>query len=312
MKKAVVFLGLCFLLILSGCACKHEWKEATCTEPRICSKCGETEGEALGHDWTKATCTEAKVCERCGETEGEPLGHDWTDATCTEKKTCKRCGETEGEPLGHNAKWTEVEKDNISATRYLALKCSRCGEELETKLESIDTFIDNDRFTFTAEEFVERLQNTWDEEMKDAITLKFSYAVNSAGLINFDILNLNDSWLGWGVFYDKKGNAIEAAAADSTVYSIRIIVGPINELEISTVYYLFSKLVGPVSVAVDPTITEGSTYSDPILNNVYSMFDGKPLKGIYYSCGYREENGTFTLDIDIAPTDKAQHLSLED
>lgn len=38
----------------------HEWKEATCAEPKTCAKCGETEGEALGHTWVEATCEEPK------------------------------------------------------------------------------------------------------------------------------------------------------------------------------------------------------------------------------------------------------------
>ena len=29
--------------------CDHKWTDATCTEPKTCSSCGETEGEALGH-----------------------------------------------------------------------------------------------------------------------------------------------------------------------------------------------------------------------------------------------------------------------
>ncbi|MCI8986084.1 MAG: hypothetical protein HFI60_09060 [Lachnospiraceae bacterium] len=32
----------------------HEWKEATCTEPKACSKCGKTEGSALEHTLTQA------------------------------------------------------------------------------------------------------------------------------------------------------------------------------------------------------------------------------------------------------------------
>lgn len=42
-------LCLALILCLSGCACKHEWAEATCTEPKTCTKCGETEGDPLEH-----------------------------------------------------------------------------------------------------------------------------------------------------------------------------------------------------------------------------------------------------------------------
>ena len=39
---------------------EHFWIDATCTEPRTCSSCGLTEGEALGH------VLEDGICSRCG------------------------------------------------------------------------------------------------------------------------------------------------------------------------------------------------------------------------------------------------------
>ncbi|MCM1217801.1 MAG: hypothetical protein NC548_25195 [Lachnospiraceae bacterium] len=86
-------------ILLTGCHIKHEWVEATCTEPRTCSVGGETEGEALGHTWTEATCTAPKTCSVCNETEGEALGHEWIEATYDAPMTCSVCSETEGEPL---------------------------------------------------------------------------------------------------------------------------------------------------------------------------------------------------------------------
>lgn len=99
----------------------HSWNEATCTSPKTCSRCNATEGEAIGHDWKDATCTDAKICSRCGFTEGDPLGHEWIEATCTEPKTCSRCGITEGETLGH---------DTTGVTCTEAVNCSRCGVEI--------------------------------------------------------------------------------------------------------------------------------------------------------------------------------------
>lgn len=110
MKKiSVLFMALLCLLVLSGCSCKHEWQDATCTTPRLCKLCGEGEGETLGHDWQEATCTTVKTCARCGRTEGDPLGHVWQDATCTEPKTCTVCLTKLGAPLGHD--WQEATTD---------------------------------------------------------------------------------------------------------------------------------------------------------------------------------------------------------
>lgn len=51
--------------------CEHEWVDATCQEPKHCSKCGKTEGTALDHEWAEATFAAPKTCTLCGETEGE-------------------------------------------------------------------------------------------------------------------------------------------------------------------------------------------------------------------------------------------------
>ena len=69
--------------------CEHAWEDATCTEPKTCAKCGDTEGEALGHSWSDGSCTEAKTCTNCGATDGKVTGHSWKDGACTE------CGATE-------------------------------------------------------------------------------------------------------------------------------------------------------------------------------------------------------------------------
>lgn len=86
-------------ILLSGCCMSHEWTEATCTEPKKCGKCGETEGEALGHTWVEATCSSPKICSVCGETEGEALEHTLTEATYEQPATCSVCGAEVGEPL---------------------------------------------------------------------------------------------------------------------------------------------------------------------------------------------------------------------
>ena len=48
--------------------CQHEWLDATCTEPRTCALCGETEGEPLGHSFSEGSFFKRAECARCGET----------------------------------------------------------------------------------------------------------------------------------------------------------------------------------------------------------------------------------------------------
>lgn len=118
-------IALCF--IITGCGHEHTWAEATCTEPRTCNECKETEGEALGHTWVEATCAEAKHCSKCGETEGEALEHTWVEATCAEAKHCSICGKVEGEALEHTL---------TEANYQQAATCEVCGETIGEPLQA--------------------------------------------------------------------------------------------------------------------------------------------------------------------------------
>ena len=100
-KVYLPLLGMALLLslLLTGCGCKHEWKDATCDTPKTCAKCSETEGEALGHNWKEATCETAKTCSVCNKMSGDALGHNWVDATTETPKTCSVCQKTEGDRI---------------------------------------------------------------------------------------------------------------------------------------------------------------------------------------------------------------------
>lgn len=95
------------------CAQGHSRKEATCTEPEICTVCGATNGSAAGHKYSAATCTKPQTCTVCGATNGGALGHSWRKATCTEPETCRVCGTTNGSANGHD----------LNITR-----CRQCGD----------------------------------------------------------------------------------------------------------------------------------------------------------------------------------------
>ena len=147
--KKVLYLS-CLLIIVSicftSCACKHEWKEATCVEPKTCSLCEETEGEALGHNWQDATCTKAVTCSVCKETAGNPLGHSWKKATCTKPKTCTKCKETKGEAEGHD--WQD-------ATYDAPKTCASCGKTEGYALEVPVTYESYDEESYYEDESYE-------------------------------------------------------------------------------------------------------------------------------------------------------------
>ena len=115
----LVLVATVVMFMMTDACILHDWREATCTEPKTCSKCGKTAGEKLGHSWEEATCTEAKTCSVCREREGEALGHDWQEATCNSLQTCRTCGETTGRYAEHQ--WSKATCQGPST-------CSLCGE----------------------------------------------------------------------------------------------------------------------------------------------------------------------------------------
>ena len=117
----------------------HSWTDATCTEPEICTVCGDIFGEALGHRYesvtNEATCTEngytTHTCSVCGDSyvDGKvtAYGHSWSDATCTEPKTCQTCGETEGDALGHSYESVTM-APTCTDDGYTTHTCTTCGD----------------------------------------------------------------------------------------------------------------------------------------------------------------------------------------
>lgn len=98
--------------MLTGCCISHEWKDATCAEPKTCSVCGKTEGDTLEHTWVDATCSAPRTCSECGKTEGDALEHTLTEANYQQASTCEICGETVGEPL-------QADFEKYDLTKYL-------------------------------------------------------------------------------------------------------------------------------------------------------------------------------------------------
>lgn len=68
MKKHLLMLVCCFVLMLSACGKHdHSYNEADCVNAAICTSCGEEIAPALGHT------TKIGTCSRCGEVQNESL-----------------------------------------------------------------------------------------------------------------------------------------------------------------------------------------------------------------------------------------------
>ena len=70
--------------------CSHSWVDATCTEPKTCTKCGATEGQPLEHVWVEVgSAPVLAYCIQCGETIEMPQEHVLDDSTYM----CIICGQ---------------------------------------------------------------------------------------------------------------------------------------------------------------------------------------------------------------------------
>lgn len=83
MVKKMFCMVLCLCLcvsVLTGCGCKHEWMEASCTAPKTCNLCGETEGEVLAHSfngWVDVDAeTEERTCSVCDYSEQQTVDRE--------------------------------------------------------------------------------------------------------------------------------------------------------------------------------------------------------------------------------------------
>ena len=88
--------------------CDHNWEPATCTTPKTCSKCKQTQGKTLEHNLTEVPCGEAAECLDCGATEVRHADHEWI------RDTCFNCG-------------TVREHDLVLNDCNIGYECTRCS-----------------------------------------------------------------------------------------------------------------------------------------------------------------------------------------
>lgn len=150
-KLTILILSILCLCLLAGCECKHEWTEADCLNPKVCTKCDVTEGEALGHDWQDATCQAPKTCGRCGVTEGEVSEHSYGSWAASGEgkmeRACTVCGSKETQKadqavlipeLLKNTHWVGSHLVREGKTYYLgdlATASPQYAEDLKYKID---------------------------------------------------------------------------------------------------------------------------------------------------------------------------------
>ena len=92
---------------------EHVWVAATCTTPRTCSVCGETDGTELGHEYEGIVTTEPGCL-----TEGEKTFTCKNDANHTYTESI--------DALGHDYQYTKTVAHTCDTDGYDLYDCSRC------------------------------------------------------------------------------------------------------------------------------------------------------------------------------------------
>lgn len=289
MKRKISMLIVLALLatMLGGCQlfCKHEWLDATCELPQTCTKCGKTEGEALGHSWVEATCEEPETCSTCGMMRGEPKGHDYADATCDTPKTCTVCSATEGEALGHT--WEE-------ATTETPQTCSVCAA---TEGEPLDT---DDRFTTAA---TKELQGKW--------TSSVPMTASELGLEGFDgvlecalyleFSNVGDLTMSMGTKNE------ESFRADLTDYMIELLYAQFsaNGIDAATanqeMITMYGMTTEEYAAATVEMISFDALFASFSMNMCYYVADGQVYIAPTWAAEF--EGSNYTLDNGVLVID---------
>ena len=285
---SIIAALLLITVIAASTICRHEWVAATCTTPETCSKCGKTQGEALGHSWMDATCTAPKTCTVCGETEGEALPHTWQDATCTTPKTCSICGATDGKALGHqDGEWVAESTDLIAATITSKKYCTVCGKETDSQTTSMDTLCESGHFLLSPFEFIKRL----DEKLA---------SIDNVNLDAYSGSSVDDSYA-CGVYSgDERVGVILFAAPDKDPATITTtdkftescfasLLGTIDNSR------QFAATLLAIVLTCDPSLS----FSEAKEVTLSALNDGSVAKnGITYITEFSNNNKIFAITID--------------
>lgn len=240
---------------------QHRWSDATCTQPKTCTECGATEGEALGHDYkaTKvaATCTEAGhthyLCTRCRDAYDEETGEA---------------------ALGHEpGDWTYD-----STTKRETRKCTRCGSVFETRdvtKESLATYLAG--WKATIDECYKwdsgsNLKSLYRDMIVVAITNHSSKAIRSASII---VSAWDESGNPVTIGYLTTGDSYRVNANDINIQPGETWDGGSLNKGWDIAYNLTSNISKIEGVIASVTYADGTTETNPYANAWVSLYSGK-------------------------------------
>ena len=207
----------------------------------------EVKLDALGHDWKAATCTDPKTCDRCHTTDGDALGHDWADTWSKDEHNhwhaCTRC-DAKADEAAHTPDHPD------GATTEYPILCVECGYEMEAQLEEGDIRIElpfmltvkktgeldpnAQTFSFVAEEFgapvdYTLVQSTLDTNGERVYNGSFVFTIRES---NKD--NLREGF----VFRQVRGSAAGWTYDETKFYAVPIYNENGDGVEFWNIYYL--------------------------------------------------------------------------
>lgn len=265
----VIILFIGYHILSSNCIItSHQWVAATCSAPRTCAKCGETEGAPLEHQWVDATCTKAKTCSICSETEGIPLGHSLGEFTVTKNPTCTEAGTQEAvcsvcgdkitediDETGHSpGEWEIGTEATYSTDGERVRKCQTCGEIVakESYKLSIDEKLEG-MFTITS-----TVNNSLGRER-----IKTTVKNNTSS--NISALKVKIT------FYDENGNAITSDTSWVDGLPKNQIKDTIKNFSCSYDYSSYDYSIETISVEGCPTVQYSELNDDLISYIAYGI-----------------------------------------
>ena len=117
---------LCVGIVLAGCAgeCAHSYDNSCDT---ICNECSEE--RTTTHSFVDADCNNPKTCSVCGATEGDALGHSFEliSDLCTGGSICKNCSTP-----------SEAVTDHIDEDGDFICDCDGCEYSLASPIYTVD------------------------------------------------------------------------------------------------------------------------------------------------------------------------------